>query len=150
MSLSQKKDFINVVTQEKDQVEKIDEYRTKFINLVKEWGFDSTQTFLIQGEFLPNPNVKRPRTKIDLDTRQKIVDDLKSGTLSTNEISSRYGVTVDAVYNIKSKVGLTKPREMKMEQTPTVTPPTPQTVGNPTTVPTPPTGVQPTPEQMAA
>ncbi len=110
------------------------QYRTQIEKMSSESGSPTVKDFLIRLGYVPDPTVKRPRTKIDPVKREEIVRDLKSGTLTTNEISQRYGVTVDAVYNIKSKVGLTKPREkvvmVKTEETKdkTVIVPTPPPV----------------------
>lgn len=127
MSLSQKEEFFSTYDGEKDQVAKVKERRTTFLNIVKEWGYPSPTDFLIDGEFIPNPNLKRPRTVIDEVIRKNIIEDLKLG-VKTKEISSKYGVTPDAIYNIKGKASLTTPRKKKDEPTPSSPPSIPSVV----------------------
>ena len=114
MSLSDKKVLFSSFDQEKDQLTKIEDRRTTFLQLVTEWGYKTPTDFLIEGEIIPNPTVKKPRTKITDEVRQNIVTDLKSGTMTTKQISDKYGITTDSIYNIKGKAGLTKPRTKKV------------------------------------
>ncbi|HEY4246204.1 MAG TPA: helix-turn-helix domain-containing protein [Lacunisphaera sp.] len=123
MTLSQKKEFLSKMAEETNKVTQIDDRRTTFLNQLNEWGYTSPTDFLIECEFIPNPLVKKSRVKITDDVRQNVVTDLKSG-VSTKEISIKYGITEDSVYNIKGKCGLTKPRT-KTVQTPSVTVPIP-------------------------
>jgi hypothetical protein len=118
--------------------------RAEIEKMSSERGCGSVNEYLIVLGYLPDPTVKRPRTKIDPVKREEIVKDLKLGTLSTNDISLKYGVTVDAVYNIKSEAGLAIRRE-KVILTTTVVTPTSTVV-----VPTPPTDVPPAQEGIAA
>ena len=97
--------------------------RSKFDNQVKDWGYNSITEFFIELKYIPDPTVKRPRTKITKETKEKIEVDLKLGTMSTKEISVKYGITEDSVYNIKGKKGLTKQR-IKKVSVPSVTVPT--------------------------
>ena len=148
ISLSQCNEYLAIFTQTKDNLVKVGNRVTTFLQMVTEWGYSSPTDFLIEGGIIPNPNLKRPRTKISDETRLNIVNDLKSGK-STKEISSKYGVTDDAVYNIKGKEHLTKSREkvilVKTEETKDTT------VIVPTSPPTngPTTGDQPTPPPVA-
>ena len=117
MSLSDRNEVINSFNQEKDKLGKVEERRTTFIQLVKDWGYTSPTDFLIEGEFIPNPTVKRPRTVITDDLHQNISNDLKVGTMTSREISEKHKVTESSVDTIKRKMGLTKPRKPKVTTT---------------------------------
>lgn len=134
-SLSEKKELLSLMTEENNKVTVLEDRRKTFQDLLNQWGYKSPTDFLIECEFIPNPSVKKPRVKITDEVRQNIVTDLKSG-VPTKEISSKYGVTEDAIYNIKGKSGLTKPRT-KTTPSPSVTVPTPPKVETKTTVPSP-------------
>ena len=128
MSLSDRKVFFSQMEGEKSKVTVLEDRRKTFQDLLSQWGYKSTTDFLIECEFIPNPTVKKPRVKITDEVRRKIVTDL-TNKVPTKEISTKYGVTEDAIYNIKGKSGLTKPKTKKV--------PTPTVTVNPTTVPTP-------------
>lgn len=118
-------------------------YRTEIERMSSESGSQSVQDFIIRLGYFPNPSVKKTRTVIPKDVRPKIVEDLRLGTLTNQEVSKKYGVTVDVIYSIRKKNGLSTPRTKKVPTTTTVTVPTPTTT-NPTTVPTPTVTVSPT------
>ena len=120
MSLSNRNEVINSINQEKDRLGKVEERRTTFIQLVKEWGYTSPTEFLIEGEFIPNPTAKRPRTHIDPITRSKVLERTREGK-TTKEISTELGVHRDTVYSIRSTNGLSQKRKPKV----TTTVPTP-------------------------
>ena len=127
MSLSDRKVFFSQMDGEKSKVTVLEDRRTKFQDLLNQWGYKSPTDFLIECEFIPNPTVKKQRVKITDEVRRNIVADL-TNKVPTKDISSKYGVTEDAIYNIKGKAGLTKPKTKKV--------PTPTVTVNPTTVPT--------------
>jgi hypothetical protein len=114
--------------EEKSKVSVLEDRRTKFQDLLNQWGYKSPTDFLIECEFIPNPSVKKPRVKITDEVRRNIITDL-TNKVPTKDISTKYGVTEDAIYNIKGKAGLTKPKTKKV--------PTPTVPVGPTTVPTP-------------
>jgi hypothetical protein len=120
------------------------QYRTEIDKMSSEVGCGSVNEFLIRLGYLPDPSIKKPKTKIDSVKRQEIVNDLKLGTMPTKEISLKYGVTVDAVYNVKSKAGLTKRREK------VVLVRTEETKDKTVIVPIPPTVVPPAQDEIAA
>jgi hypothetical protein len=103
-------------------------YRTDIERMSKESGSPTVNDFLIRLGYIPNPSVKKPRVKITDEVRRNIVADL-TNKVPTKDISTKYGVTEDAIYNIKGKNGLTKPKTKKV--------PTPTVSLNPTTVPSP-------------
>jgi transposase-like protein len=144
MSLLEKKEFISQMTEENNKVTKIEGHRTTFLQLVTEWGYKTPMDFLIEAEFIPNPSVKKPRVKITDEVRQKVVTDIKSG-VSTKEISLKYGVTEDSVYNIKGKSGLTKQRTKTVPSPSVTVQVTPPTVTQPTAV----RSVEPLDEEFA-
>ena len=124
--------------QKKTKLLKKKENRQTFLNNVTEWGYGSPTEFLIEMGYFPNPSVKKTRTVISKEVREKIITDLKN-KVPTKEISSTYGVTDDTVYNIKGEEGLTKPKTKKVPTTTTVTTPTvtvSPTTDNPSTVQT--------------
>lgn len=135
MSLSDRKVFFSQMEGEKSKVTVLEDRRTKFQDLLNQWGYKSPTDFLIECEFITNPSVKKSRVKITKEVRKNIISDLRK-EVPTKEISTKYGVTEDAIYNIKGKSGLTKPKTKKVP-TPTVTVPTPTVTVNPTTVPSP-------------
>jgi hypothetical protein len=108
MSLADRKKFVGVFEDTKTQFTKVETQLGQFGKLVEEWGYGSVKDFLMTGEFLRNPNKRRPRTVISDETRQSIIGDLRSGSLKTWEISEKHNVPMDSIYNIKSKSGLTK------------------------------------------
>lgn len=128
MTLSDRKVFFSQMEGEKSKVTVLEDRRKTFDDLLNQWGYKSPTDFLIECEFIPNPTVKKPRVKITDEVRRNIVTDL-TNKVPTKEISTKYGVTEDAIYNIKGKSGLTKPKTKKV--------PTPTVTVNPTTVPTP-------------
>ena len=136
MSLSDRKVFFSQMEGEKSKVTVLEDRRKTFQDLLSQWGYKSPTHFLIECEFIPNPSVNKPRVKITDEVRRNIVTDL-TNKVPTKDISTKYGVTEDAIYNIKGKSGLTKPKTKKVPTTTTVTVPTPTVTVNPTTVPTP-------------
>jgi cytochrome oxidase assembly protein ShyY1 len=106
--------LLSVLGEWKTDDDKNSVYRTDIERMSKESGSPTVNDFLIRLGYIPNPTVKKPRVKI----------------------TTKYGVTEDAIYNIKGKSGLTKPKTKKVP-TPTVTVPTPTVTVNPTTVPSP-------------
>lgn len=128
MTLSDRKVFFSQMEGEKSKVTVLEDRRKTFDDLLNQWGYKSPTDFLIECEFIPNPTVKKPRVKITDEVRRNIITDL-TNKVPTKDISTKYGVTEDAIYNIKGKSGLTKPKTKKV--------PTPTVTVNPTTVPTP-------------
>lgn len=116
MSLSDRNEVINSFNQEKDKLGKVEERRNTFIQLVKDWGYTSPTDFLIEGEFIPNPTVKRPRTYIDPITREKVLERSREGK-TTKEISTELGVHRDTIYSIRSTNGLSQKRKPKVTTT---------------------------------
>ena len=119
--------LLSVLGEWKTDDDKNSVYRTDIERMSKESGSPTVNDFLIRLGYIPNPTVKKPRVKITDEVRRNIVTDL-TNKVPTKEISTKYGVTEDAIYNIKGKSGLTKPKTTKV--------PTPPTE-NPTTVPSP-------------
>lgn len=126
MSLSQRMEVIETITQEGDQVRKVEERRKTFIQTVTDWGYSSPTDFLIECEFISNPSVKRQR--MGKETRLKVVEDIKSKTLTNQQISEKHGVSVDSVYNIRSKEGLSTNPRTKSEPTQSSPPSVPSVV----------------------
>ena len=119
--------LLSVLGEWKTDDDKNSVYRTDIERMSKESGSPTVNDFLIRLGYIPNPTVKKPRVKITDEVRRNIITDL-TNKVPTKDISTKYGVTEDAIYNIKGKSGLTKPKTTKV--------PTP-TTENPTTVPSP-------------
>lgn len=109
---------MNRLIQEKSKVLQKRDHRTTFLKNLTEWGYGSPTEFIIQMGFIPPPSVKKPRTVITEELRQKVVEDLKLGTMTSKEVSVKHGIPVSSVDNIKGHSGLTKPRT-KTVKTPT-------------------------------
>ena len=57
------------------------------------------------GEFVRDPNKRRPRTIITDEKRREIVEDVKAKNLKTYQIAEKHGVTTASIYNITHDAG---------------------------------------------
>ena len=129
-SLEQIQKDIEQLKLKQEKLLKKKDHRSTFLKLVTDSGYGSPTEYLIELGYIPNPSVKKSRVKITDEVRQNIVNDL-TNKVSTKDISSKYGVTEDSVYNIKGKNGLTKPKTKKV---PTTTVPIPSESVSPSSV----------------
>ena len=128
MSRNEVLQLLQVLGEWKSDDDKDTTYRNEIERMSSESGSPTVNDFLIRLGYITNPSVKKPRVKISDEVRRNIVTDL-TNKVPTKDISTKYGVTEDSVYNIKGKSGLTKPKTKNV--------PTPTVTVNPTTVPSP-------------
>lgn len=116
MTSDQINECLQFFTERKVRLDKVKDHKTHFLKMVEEWGYKTPTDFLTEVGITPKP--KKERKKISDEDRQKIISDLTEGKLSNKEVSKKYGITMDSVYNIRAKNGLTSPKK-KTEETPT-------------------------------
>lgn len=114
MSLDSRRKFVGVFEDTKTQVTRVETQLGELEEMVGKWGYGSVKDFLMTGEFIRDPKKRRPRTVISEKTRMSIIEDLKTGSLKTWEISEKHNVPIDSIYNISSKNGLTKKKRVQV------------------------------------
>ena len=111
-------EFLVELTKRKETDVRISNIKSKFESLVSEWGWTSPKEFIADLGYLTPHSVAKTtvtsgRVRLTAERRAEIVETLKMGIKSTDEIASDFGVSVDLVYSVKSKAGLAAKRKPK-------------------------------------